>query len=143
MSDELRAAAERMRTKWTSTSKSFDGWGKPHMEYVEDLSIITDAYLAANPADDDEPVTEDWLRSVGWEDWKSGTHLETIVYDRSNPTCLVTQTVITFLLDDNHPHGGVIDSVMLEDPPREYTTRGDVRNLCAALGVSLKEGGGE
>src|SRR3990167_5168448 len=67
-SDQLvKEAAERLLTKWTATSVSYDSRGKPHMEYVEDLATIADAYLRLVPADEDGPIDEAWLKSVGFQ----------------------------------------------------------------------------
>lgn len=55
MTDEQRAALGRLRT---SLGLSGD-------QYMDDLETVSDLYLAEHPADDEEPVTEDWLRSVG------------------------------------------------------------------------------
>lgn len=46
MSDELRAAVERIRTQWNRTSKIVDERGNIRFAYIEDLSIVVEAYLA-------------------------------------------------------------------------------------------------
>ncbi len=82
---------------------------------------LAQAYLAEHPADDEEPITEAWLRSVGFDDehrldWKN--------------------LVIKFCVPirDNF-WDFYLNSTQIK-PPK---TRGDVRRLCKALGVELKE----
>ena len=48
-SDEIKAAAGRMQTKWYRSSKTVDASGDLHMDYIVDLCTLTDAYLAAVP----------------------------------------------------------------------------------------------
>ena len=76
--------------------------------------------LAAQPADDEQLIDAEWLESVGWK--YSGGYLSfhELYYDHMNTT----------------PTPG------MHCPARwlpHIKTRGDVRWLCAALGVELKE----
>lgn len=79
MDDVTAAAVERMRTKWTATSKTLDERGEHRIEYLTDLAVITDAYLSEHPSDDAQPVTEEWLMKVGFRVREDGvmtyTHL--------------------------------------------------------------------
>lgn len=43
---EVKAAAERMQTKWDRSSKIVNERGDVRMDYIEDLCILTDAYLS-------------------------------------------------------------------------------------------------
>ena len=86
---------------------------------------LAKAYLAEHPADDEEPVTGDWLLSIGFE--PDATHL---VLRRFGPD--ENGKIQVYLLDRRWLlHGTRI---------KMLCTRGDVRRLCAALRVPLKEG---
>ena len=62
--DELRAAAERLRDLAGTT---VDTWNAPG-QAVADMWLLAEAYLSEHRADDHLPVDEAWLRSVGCED---------------------------------------------------------------------------
>lgn len=119
MTDNVREAAERLRDaiKGNSTFR------------VGDLAAVTLQYLAEHPADNDEPVTVEWLASVGF----------TIDVHQS-----VKVTADLFLV---YRGGGwflasgadTIKSAAVDLP--DYKTRSDVRRLCAALGIELNESG--
>jgi hypothetical protein len=65
MSDELRAAAERLLDpecgigEGTGTNYVAGGYA------ADDAVALAKAYLAEHPADDAEPVTLEWTRSLG------------------------------------------------------------------------------
>ena len=126
MNDDVRQAAERLRLCLTvggpddplagvsAAYSESDGDFKNVACLTKDELTIVKAYLAEHPADDGEAVSEDWLRSVGLRD---------------------NRMVIEFMkLEDgrwaSRWHGWEL--------PR-LKSRGQVRNLCAALGVELKE----
>ncbi len=107
MTPELRAAAERLRRHHDGCSPAFlescpyahqeDGeWFHDHSKIYEDRGLVVDAFLAEHPPDEDEPVTDDWIRSVS----NSGRY-----------------------------SGGI----------KGFKTRGEMRQLCAALGIELRE----
>jgi hypothetical protein len=85
-----------------------------HPGHLELLDRVYDAYLAEHPADDDEPISFEWLEAEGWE------RRTTIVGDRQywrNGKVLVTD-----------------DGVRLEfEELPNITTRGQLRRLIAAL----------
>lgn len=90
-----------------------------------------DEVLAKHPADDDEPVTEEWMSEIGFKDGRLKNELG---YD-----CMSTYLRI----DDigqwyyGTDYGMELDAeVML---PSDRKTRGDVRRLCRALGITLTE----
>ena len=76
------------------------------------------------PADDDEPVTVEWLVSVGWER-RFGRSWPEIALPEQN-TWLSWRGAGVWLV-------GFDIALCLAK------TRGDVRRLCAALGIELKE----
>lgn len=85
---------------------------------------VARAYLAEHRADDDEPVTEEWLRGIGFEN--------------SAGRLLLGKIQFTFFegwnawwsFSDGRGATRLIDDVK---------TRGSVRRLCRALGITLKE----
>jgi hypothetical protein len=113
--DELRATAFAVA--------SADGYDK--MPIVEIAVVLAHAYLADHPADEDEPVTEDWLRSIGLK-LRMGFGFP------------VTKTMS--LWDSRNGwglyfHGGLGDSAEGETKIAKVATRGQVRRLLAALGI--------
>lgn len=130
--DELRAAAERRRAFLNGECPyrgdvEWNGYVYALAEELRDMRILAAAYLDEHPADDDELVIEEWLRSVGFVDedheWLTLFPDDSdcrVTYDRQNGEIKV-ETVIAegFRL----PH---------------VKTRGDVRLLCRALGIELK-----
>lgn len=140
MSDELREAAELCLS---------DKAGVDYMDRARAGAKLAQAYLAEHREDDAELHTPEWLRSVGGlpDDNDSGEmffrlyHLEPA--DRGS------------FVDGDYVHVGFCGdgSVFVEcydkgGHSQEVVmigyakTRGDVRRLCAALGISLKEGQG-
>ena len=110
--DDIRAAAERCKDLF-GTFVDFDNMP---IECIKDLFVLAQAYIAEHPADDDEPVTDEWLDSVfGTDD-----SLCTEWHDEWGEK-------ITWL-----------DKFGLVSIPMPKT-RGDVRRLCRALGIELNE----
>lgn len=115
MSDELRAAAELIRSK-DSIANRYDNaaWN------------LANAYLAEHPADDGEPVTEAWCVSAGL------IHgLPRVSYPR-----VVSKFGVA--VDVTFGKGNVC--LWVEDVEAKVgnVTRGDVRRLASALGIELK-----
>lgn len=63
MSDEIRAAAERLRRDDYHYEDCATMWNFSYQR-SSDICALADAYLAANPADGDEPVTEEWMHET-------------------------------------------------------------------------------
>lgn len=124
--DELRAAAELVVATGTHKdwSDTIDAGA---------LAVCRD-WLRLHPADDGEPVTEDWLRSVGFV-----TDGEYIAYFR-------LRSASWGHIDSHLRHTNV--AVRWMDRTwnanglgcRPCETRGDLRRLCNALGITLKDG---
>lgn len=123
---EVRAAAERlMELKKLPIEKQKD-FVRAWPELGWDGIMVARAWLAANPADDELPVDEAWLRSIGAR--RGGSpHARPLFIDCVNfddvangvvSICDWTETAIV-----NH----------------RYTTRGSVRRLLAALGISKEQ----
>lgn len=86
-------------------------------ECLNDIWIAAQIALREHPADDDEKVTAEWLDVLGFEYGNlSGLYIRNPRWSRhETPTNVFTKVV-------PHPE-----------------TRGDVRRLCRALGIELKE----
>jgi hypothetical protein len=116
MSGDVRLAAERLvLPDWAG----YPGDGMEAVgQAVADAATVARAWLAANPADSDEPITPEWLASVGFDPADSFTHdlypvrME-LFADRSGEAII----------------GGVIFPHM--------NTRRDVRRLFAGLKMHL------
>lgn len=122
MTNELRAAAERVIQQGDSSVY----WHSP--QAITDSEKLARAYLAEHPADGGEPITEEWLQSVGFEPRKgSKFHFVydaapymTIMWDYREDELMIGHAQTWKRLGDNR-------------------TRGDVRRLCRALGIELKD----
>ncbi len=120
MTTEQSDAVERLRALEGSPVTD---WRKPS-QAVMDMMTISELCLSEHAADDWEPVTEDWLRSVGFkrESW--------------HPFQLDCESEI----DIQCGHDGLVLGHRSDEwDVKRDPTRGDVRRLCAALGVTLKE----
>jgi hypothetical protein len=129
--NELRQAADRLVMDYESAG----GSGNPYRHEkaanrYEDGWNVALAWLEDHPADDGEPVTEEWLVSSGLYDnwyptvWGTPMHAPSplgIAFSDTGRVMIRLGTTISYLGDVR-----VID-------------RGHARRLCAALGVPLKE----
>ena len=133
MSDELKAAAERLRDLSGDVRDCLEG-NLPHdsptyrgtlLFQVTEAALVL---LSEHPADDDLPVTEEWLLSVGFE---------------SHAGCLARRIErgslpwIEVIFDDDGGYMLMIGSEAVWDGLPQ--PRGDVRRLCRALGIQLKD----
>jgi hypothetical protein len=125
MSDELRAAAEQI------LAGEIVGVGSGYVttkEFPESWKALARCYLSDHPQDDGELVTEEWLDRVlpmkNDSNWTLFKHMP-------------------LQIEIEGPHGGFWLWILTdEEVPhriREIKTRGDVRLLCRALGIELKE----
>lgn len=126
MINDVKEAAERLRV-CENQAHLYILRVKGHVgQTIErDRGILARAYLAEHPADDGEAVTAEWLEVVGLSD-----AIE-----------LPEQFGIQFYPD------GYAGLWYYYGPGKdlriECKTRGDVRRLCKALGIELKESGDE
>lgn len=134
--DATRAAAERLVGHAAARTDGDDPYRPAtphdpsqsylfdHDQFRADIGVVGRAYLAEHPADDAEPVTAEWLASVGWG-------------------VTVTRTVVAYESGDLRVSGQLHDGVwhlfgrrVEGDCSLRCRTRGDVRRLLAALGVA-------
>jgi hypothetical protein len=133
--DELREAAEFIKKPFVERlSDDFGEMVDRANRLTAAANLLADAYLASLDVVHDEPIDEAWLRSVGFE------------YDhRSQSLAIASETYelahrpgncnYPWTLDDDEG-----DTISLVPGPK---ARGDVRLLCKAFGISLKETAGE
>lgn len=121
--NELRETANRVRNV------------PPHIEICSavfrDIIGLANAWLAEHPEDDEQPVDEAWLRSVGFDGNLDPDMKMTIrppLFGRAFHYLRHTQ--VSFI------HGQWFANGM---GCEQCKTRGDVRRLCRALGIELKE----
>lgn len=120
MTPEQKAALERLRN---SATPWYSGMT---LDYIK----VAYLWLSEHPADDDEPVTEEWLQKVIAPDRTArlGGGFSVTFYATQTPTLSYYNSGI----------GGWYDDSSDIDVPKA-STRGDVRRLCRALGIELKE----
>lgn len=127
MSKELREAAEYVLE---SDGQEGDGicesWTDP--AFVEKAQAVARAFLASNPSDSEESVTEEWLREVGFGEVET-KYCDVTLGKRINDH---------FILDvcDDWSTGLVHDDDYGCIPGR-FPTRGQFRALCTCLGITL------
>jgi hypothetical protein len=127
MSNEIKQAAERVRK-----ALSQHPWSDSHellTPFTVDCGILAGAYLAQHPSDGDEAVTEEWLRSIGFDCCAHWGALD--IGDRSN--CAA-----------EWDHGkwcvkGINGDFNVSIPIHAPTTRRAVKQLLQALGISTTE----
>lgn len=119
MSDELRAARERLRLaqiKWVAAYESGNTPTQLKDElWIQDMMLIVDAYLTEHPADDDEPVTTKWLLSIA--EAMSSSESAATCYQCRIEDCGANNVLLSLLV--KRPH---LDAV---------------RRLLAALGIEV------
>ena len=131
MTNEIKLAAERLR-KARKDSAAFDG-GYPatvqgRQRSLLDHVALAEAYLAEHRADDDEPTGYEWLQDCGLS---GGTaKLE------SGELTIVPASKWAYIeIEENSQWHRCQHIITLPFPE----TRGDVRRLCSALGITLKD----
>jgi hypothetical protein len=147
MSDSLQPALDRLRNAVASgiNYSEIYGYGPEH-----ELAVLASAYLIEHPEDDGETVTREWLTSVGFtaydENERDPSKWLYFISPKSKESKGRSGPIVHLRIDPLYgcdgwsiveagdEHTG-LDSVQI--PSCE--TRGDVRRLCAALSIPLKE----
>ena len=113
MNEEVRVATNRLRKQY--------GYG---LDWLRDgdRKLAADAYLAEHPADDDKAATVEWIESVGF------------VQTHSFAWRLVANEKFSFHHDANITQFSVEGVWHVKDP-----TRGDIRGVCRAMRIELRE----
>lgn len=141
MSD-VKAAAERLRRVQANRaaedvcwlSRVYDPlWNKGHSNgsWQQDQDLIVTAYLAEHPADEDEPITEEWLRGVGFS---ICAHWGAMAIGDSDQIALEWDYG-KWLIRWRRPSDRLTTDIPIPAPK----TRSDLRLLCRALGITLEE----
>jgi hypothetical protein len=129
----VKEAAERLRRVEVNAfngdvcwiSKVYDPvWGNPPgIDWNHDLRVVGIAYCREHPSDDDEPVSDEWLTRVGFE---YCDELEAIYAYCPE---LGGRQMPLIVDGDTWKFG--------EFEIRQPKNCGEVRRLCAALGITL------
>ena len=122
--ESIRKTAERRRRYMTDLSEWSVDYEKTYAD--EDCMDLADAYLAEYRTDDGEAWDEDWFRAVGFS-IHEGDYIkwaEILSWHKQYALCVEVRrnNVIT-----------------VNGTPVPGLFRGDVRRLCKALGIGLKE----
>lgn len=136
---ELRAAAERYRDLSGDIADALEG-GSPHHtatylgSLLHDLAEITTPMqshiLATVRDDDDEPVTKEWLFSIGLT--RDNHRFAKFTARREQAL-----SVGLWLVSDGWKAVLIFAEHSSANITRGLKTRGDVRRLCAVLGVEV------
>lgn len=134
--DETRRAAERLTGDWDKTYPPV-----PHTATVDavllDTARVAKAYLTEHPADDGEPLTADWLDAIT-RDKEGASH-----WRLSNGPRAAGAVAVEVVMRPSYCTVEVCGRLLREwwpladDAGRRQYTRGDLRRLCAALGIDL------
>lgn len=122
MSVAIRAAAERLRRLPLPEDDPYLSCNADAM--WRDRELLSNAYLDEHPADDGELVTLEWLKSLGWLPDQTGW-----------PAICLPETPEWGISWRGHGIWLTPISVPLCRAPM----RGDIRRLCKAMGVELRE----
>jgi hypothetical protein len=103
------------------------------VQWTKDVTLLAKygyERFAAVPADDGEPVTEEWLLDLGFRECYGFQYQRMVVLEEDS-----------LYIELNAKQGGGWTSQFLSDKRRlkQDVTRGDVLRLCAALGVPLPD----
>ena len=93
---------------------------------------LADEYLAEHPADEDEAITDTWLREIGFSRFMqpaATNHLSIGDLDS-------TDNHLARWENPDGPHLWAINQQWTHNGPR---TRGQLRTLCKAIGIELNE----
>lgn len=108
-------------------------------QFIRDAQIVANALKAEHHADDGEAIDEAWLRSAGFAMPPENKHCPFIFSPESRADC---ELRLSYWLGsesrDSLPELA-IDANQEEFKIPQPATRGDLRRLCAALGIPLKE----
>jgi hypothetical protein len=128
--DELRVAAKRLAEG--EFSENYPKFMATTFGLADGF-LLARAYLADHPEDDCEPVTHQWLRCVGFtRGMQTASTCVLSLWSERNHISIEID-------DDGYVRVAIGDSDVSEYLPAGFSmqTRGDVRRLCKALGISL------
>lgn len=117
--NELRVSLERVRAMCAPDQQTWDLSPK-------DVAALCRLLAAVEPTDDGEPVTVEWLKSVGFVEGEG--HMVAVSPARRDGDGLIVRRLSS---GEWNAEDGFV-AILLPD----QTTRGDVRRLLKALGVT-------
>lgn len=124
MNDAVKHALDRWRLGYADSE-----FGQ--MTSLSDAVIMAQAFVDSHPADADEPLTAEWLCEVLHGTW--------IAFGERNCFRLMFRCLDDFL--ELHVKGPAKGDTLYQLPLPHIETRGQFRDLCRVLGVTLKENG--
>lgn len=138
MSDEVKAAAEKPESRlrrFAADLLEIHGEGPYQTGAAQRAVELACAYLAEHPADDDELIDAEWLRSVGFVE--VGDKFKRLRIEIDGPTWRSAELIHFRLTDPYWRLDGCTENPFSSCEMR-VATRGDVRRLAKALGIDLK-----
>jgi len=133
---ETRAAAERLRaiTDFGGNVPESAMYG-PELGYSRDVDegLVLDAYLAEHPADEDEPITRAWVVHVFRLTINGAELTDRLFLKQSRKGWGV------YVCGWLNEYGEAMDDCLVT----KVNTRGQLRRLASALGITLREGASE
>ena len=126
MSDELKAARER-KHRWDADDDA--AYDAPGTDEENDMFMFGDAHLAEHPADEDEPITCEWLSMLTTRQQDAHLTGRFIWVIAAGRFCAF---IVTF-----EPQGRQFLFQANGQALIVVKTRGDVRRLTTALGIDL------
>jgi hypothetical protein len=135
MSNDVQAAAERLRRLYNANDSYAEVYGVEQtgagLQQRDEQAVVA-AYLALH---DPTPLDEAWLKAVGAKD---DDHPAKVHFERDDALPIGLWHVLdgwkAMLIHAPHAATCIV---------RGLTTRGQFRQLAAALGIDLREPGGE
>ena len=130
---EIQAAAERLVAMEYEDIDALSA-----MYHIkQDAQIVARGRLSQHQADDDVPVDEEWFLSIGFvESSNYGNSLKLVPKEWGY---VKTKTIINVWRGNDKGDWQVRADLLCVNRHKSFETRGDVRHLCRALGVELKE----
>lgn len=95
--------------------------------------LVEAAYRAEHPADEGFEITEEWLRGVGFTESPNPRYMA--IKGKDHALCCRKSGELTSVMN----HGEVFDKTSKEMIVVELGSRRQLRSLCSALGITLKE----
>lgn len=148
--DELRAAAERIVDGYEEVCRVMTPHADNCAEKSTDKAVMLAVnYLAEHYADDEEPISEEWLKSTGfceWDEAEVATDYEAYdlwipMSDELGSKCRLAYVVNGFYavrLDGESQFVSESVELLGTRNMKPAVTKGCVRRLCCALGITLK-----
>jgi hypothetical protein len=134
MTDEVKAAAELVSNRIKEYRENF---GEPE-EFGNSAALVADAYLREHSADEDTPIDEAWLRSVGGITYADFRFTGEVFFKQDKASIDCTRQLVACVCQKTADWQDEANRIASVPFP---ATRGQLRTLCRALGIKLEETG--